>query len=155
MRRTLAALAVFVIAVTAVNAYVDRFPLSWDLTAEHSASLSNETLSVLRHVHRRVEITAVFPRDAVGRVEASTLLSRYRKANHRITFRIIDPTLEPGTAQQLGLSEVGQAAVRDSRKVETAQYTIEIDLTSAIARLLRNVSGTVCFTTGHGEHAPD
>src|SRR5205807_3989677 len=27
--------------------------------------------------------------------------------------------------------------------------------TSAVARLLRNVSGAVCFTTGHGEHAPD
>jgi ABC-type uncharacterized transport system involved in gliding motility auxiliary subunit len=145
----------FVVAVVAANAYVDRFSLAWDSTAERSATLSDETLTVLRHVHRRVEITAVFPRDAVGRVEAATLLSRYRKANHRITFRILDPSLQPGEAQRLGLGEVGSAAVQSGGKVEAAQYTIEIDLTSAIARLLRNVSGTVCFTTGHGERAPD
>jgi hypothetical protein len=36
--------------------------------------------------------------------------------------------------------------------VEVAQYTIEIDVTSAIARLLRDVEGTVCFEEGHGEH---
>ena len=157
MRRALVGLAVLVVVVITLNGFVGRLARSWDLTAESSATLSPTTREVLRHVHRRIQVTAFFPRDAVGRVEAATLLSRYRKLNRRITFRVVDPALQPGEAQRLGVAEVGSAAVQElsgRRKVETAQYTIEIDVTSAIARLLRNVSGTVCFATGHGERAP-
>jgi ABC-type uncharacterized transport system involved in gliding motility auxiliary subunit len=140
-----------------LNLYTGRGAHSWDLTGERSATLSETTRTVLRHLHRRVQITAFFPRDATGRVEAATLLSRYRTANRKISFRIVDPTLQPGEAQRLGVSEVGSAAVQQlgaHRKTELAQYAIEIDITSAIARLLRNVSGTVCFSSGHGERSP-
>jgi hypothetical protein len=41
--------------------------------------------------------------------------------------------------------------VKNPKDIEIAPYTIEIDLTSAIARLLRDVNGTICFTAGHGE----
>jgi ABC-type uncharacterized transport system involved in gliding motility auxiliary subunit len=148
------AFALFVAAVVGANARVGRAHVEWDLTAERSASLSPETLRVLRDVDRRIEITAFFPRDAVGRVEAATLLSRYRKANRRVTFRILDPQLVPGEARRLGVEQIGSAAVQEvsrPKKVEIAQYTIEIDVTSAIARLVRNVHSSVCFTSGHGE----
>ena len=94
----------------------------------------------------------------MGRAEAATLLSRYRRANHRITFRILDPALVPGEAERLGVTEIGSAAVQDPTdpdRIEVAQYTIEIDLTSAIARLVRGIDATVCFTTGHGERQTD
>jgi ABC-type uncharacterized transport system involved in gliding motility auxiliary subunit len=154
VRRVLLAFFAFVAAVLAANVGIGRLHRGWDLTAEGSASLSRETLRVLREVDRRIEVTAFFPREAVGRVEAATLLSRYRKANRRITFRILDPRLVPGEAERLGISQVGSAAVQDvghRDRVETAQYTIEIDITSAIARLVRDVEATVCFTSGHGE----
>ena len=151
-------MAVSLGAITAIlfgaNIGVSRARVAWDLTAEGSATLSDETLRVVREVDRRIEITAFFSRDTIGRVEASTLLSRYRKANRRITFRVLDPALAPGEAQRLGVSESGSAAVqdvRDPQKVEVAPYTIEIDVTSAIARLVRDVHATVCFSSGHGE----
>jgi ABC-type uncharacterized transport system involved in gliding motility auxiliary subunit len=152
-RMALSFLAFFVVLV-GVNGQIGRLAKSWDLTASDSATLSDTTREVLRNLHRRVEITAFFPRDVAGRVEAATLLARYRKANRRITFRVLDPTLAPGEAQRLGVEEVGSAAVQDvsdPKKIEIAQYAIEIDVTSAIARLLRNVQGTACFATGHGE----
>lgn len=154
MRRVAFALAAFVVVVLAANVVLARLHVVADLTAEGSASLSPETERVLRDVDQRIEITAFFPRDAVGRVEAATLLSRYRKANRRITFRVLDPRLVPGEAERLGVSEIGSAAVQDvgeRDKTEIAQYTIEIDVTSAIARLVRGVDATVCFTSGHGE----
>jgi ABC-type uncharacterized transport system involved in gliding motility auxiliary subunit len=154
MRRALAGLAALIVVVVAVNMFVGGLARSWDVTAEESATLSDQTRNVLHHVHKRIEITAFFPHDAVGRVEAATLLSRFRKQNRLISFRIVDPALAPGEAQRLGVSEIGSAAVQQTegaRKTETAQYTIEIDLTSAIARLLRNAPGMICFSTGHGE----
>jgi hypothetical protein len=153
-RRVVAATLAIVAAVFVVYAVVARAGVAWDLTAEGSATLSDETLRVLDRLDRRVRITAFFPHDAIGRVEASTLLSRYRKANRRISFRIVDPRIVPGEAERLGAEETGSAAVedvRDADNVEIAQYTIEIDVTSAIARLVRGEQGMVCFTSGHGE----
>lgn len=152
-RRVAATLGILTAILLALNIGVGRARIAWDLTAEGSATLSDETLRVLREVDHRIEITAFFSRDSIGRVEASTLLSRYRKANRRITFRVLDPVLVPGEAQRLGVSETGSAAVQDSRdqrRTEVAPYTIEIDVTSAIARLIRDVHATVCFSSGDG-----
>jgi hypothetical protein len=153
-RRVLASGLAIVAAVFVVYALVARTSVAWDLTAEGSATLSGETLRVLDRLDRRVRITAFFPHDAVGRVEAATLLSRYRKATRSISFRIVDPRIFPGEAERLGVVEIGSAAVEDVTdpdNLETAQYTIEIDVTSAIARLVRGEQGRVCFTSGHGE----
>lgn len=156
-RRRLAALLLAFVVLGAAYAGLARVGATWDLTAEGSASLSAETQRVLAEVERRVEVTAFFGRRSPGRVEAATLLSRYRDANRRITFRVLDPELAPAEARRLGVQQTGSAAVEDraSGEVEIAQYTIEIDVTSAIARLLRDVQGTVCFTTGHGERRMD
>lgn len=153
-RRVLASALAIVVAVFVVYALVSRAGAAWDLTAEGSATLSDETLRVLDRLDRRVEITAFFPHDAVGRVEASTLLSRYRKANRKVSFRVVDPRVFPGEAARLHVQEIGSAAVEDvtdRENREVAQYTIEIDVTSAIARLVRGEQGRVCFTSGHGE----
>lgn len=157
MRRVLGFFALFVAVLVAANIGLGRVRAAWDLTAEGSASLSAETRRVLREVDRRIEVTAFFARDAVGRVEAATLLSRYRKENRRITFRVLDPQLAPGEAERLGVQQIGSAAVQalDGKESEIAPYTIEIDVTSAIARLIRGVDATVCFTTGHGERVHD
>lgn len=154
-RRVLAAFAALAATLIAVNVFASRAIVSWDLTAERSATVSAETRRVLEAVDRRIAITAFFPRDAVGRIDAATLLARYRKTNRRITYRVLDPTLAPGEANRLGVSVSGSAAVElvGADEVEIAPYTIEIDVTSAIARLLRGEAGTVCFTTGHGERS--
>ena len=136
------------------NVGIARVRAQWDLTAEGSATLSEQTRRVLDEVDRRIEITAFFPRDALGRVEAATLLARYRRGEP--PDHLPDPRsrLAPGEAQRLGVQEIGSAAVQDRgdrERIEIAQYTIEIDVTSAIARLVRGVDATVCFTTGHGE----
>lgn len=153
MKRTF--LTSIALCVLAVGSYVAAASsgTAWDLTEEGSATLSPTTLRVLERVDRRLHLTAFFPRGAPGRVEASTVLARYRDANRKITFDIVDPTTYPGEAQRLGVEEIGNTAVEDlsSEDVEIAQFAIEIDLTSAIARLLREVEGEVCFTRGHAE----
>lgn len=156
MRRGAALVLVAIAGLVVVNILAARSGRAWDLTAEGSATLSDETRRVLDRLDRRVEITAFFGRDDIGRVEAATLLSRYRKASRHISFRILDPALAPGEAERLGGVGSGSAAVADRTdpdRIEIAQFTIEIDLTSAIARLLRDASGTVCFTSGAGERA--
>jgi hypothetical protein len=156
VRRVFVALVVFSLAVIVADLGISRTRVAWDLTAEHSGTLSDETIRVLHAVKRRVQITAFYGRDTLGRVEASTLLERYHRVNRRITFRILDPSVAPGELKRLGVASEGSAGIEDlsrSGKVEVAQFVIEIDVTSAIARLLRNSHGTVCFTSGHGERS--
>lgn len=154
-RRAVTLLVLLGVVLVVTNVLTSRVVVSWDLTAERSATLSDETRRVLDRVERRIAVTAFFPRDAIGRVEAATLLSRYRKANRRITYRVLDPTLAPGEANRLGVAVTGSAAVElvGTDEVEVAPFTIEIDVTSAIARLLRGEPGTVCFAGGHGERS--
>ncbi|HVE93142.1 MAG TPA: GldG family protein [Actinomycetota bacterium] len=152
----LAVAAAVVVAVASVVG-AERSRVQWDLTSERSATLSAETLRVLRRLDSRVRITAFFARADAGRVEAATLLSRYRRENRRISFRILDPVQLPGESQRLGAGR-GSAAVESlggDREIEVAPLPIEIDITSAIARLVRPSPGTVCFTTGHGERSVD
>jgi hypothetical protein len=152
--RAVVAFIALVAAVVAVNAAVARAHLRFDLTAEQSSTLSKESLRVLRSVRSPVDITAFFGRSDAGRVEAATLLHRYRQANRRISFKILDPAQAPGEVRRLHIEQGGSLAVTGSGRTEIAQEAIEIDITSAIARLVRGRSGTVCFTTGHGERDP-
>jgi hypothetical protein len=155
MRRLVVTLAAVVAAVVAVNVGVSRARVGWDLTEERSATLSDESLRVLSAVHRPVRLTAFFARDDLGRVSAATLLNRYRRANHRVSWRILDPAVAAGEAVRLGVPTSGSVAVERGRDVELAQDAIEIDITSAIARLVRGRSGTICFAIGHGEPSID
>ena len=63
-----------------------------DLTAGHSLSLSKETKDVLGHVHREVKITAFLLRADSSRVQAASLLARYRRRNHYVAYRVVDAT---------------------------------------------------------------
>lgn len=156
--RAVVALVALVVLLGAGNWFAQRSVVAWDLTSEGSGTLSEETHRVLDELDRRVRITAFFGRDDVGRVEAATLLSRYRRANRRIEWRILDPRVYPGEAQRLGAIQRGQAVIEpleDPGSAEVAQFTIEIDLTSALARIARGTDATLCFTSGHGERSPE
>lgn len=154
MTRRLVGTALLLCVVALGNGAAARLGGTWDLTAERSSTLSDETLRVVRAVKRPATLTAFFARDEVGRVEAATILSRYHRANRLLVFRLVDPTIFPGEARRLGVASSGSVAVARGSRVEIAQDAIEIDLTSAIARLERGRGGTICITSGHGERDP-
>ena len=126
-----------------------------DLTAGHSLSLSKETKDVLGHVHREVKITAFLLRADSSRVQAASLLARYRRRNHYVAYRVVDPTEAPGEAARLDIDPAeGGVALSMSGRVERAPTVTESDLTAGIARLLRHHLATLCMATGHGEPSP-
>lgn len=158
VRRSIAVLAALAAVLVGLNIWAQWTVVAWDLTARGSSSLSEETRRVLDELDRPIRITAFFGRDDVGRVEAATLLARYRRVNRLISWDILDPRTHPGEVDRLGVIQRGQAAVETlegPEQVEIAQFAIEVDLTSAIARIVRETDAGVCFTTGHGERSPE
>jgi len=146
--RSMAAL----VAVVALGAVASEQHHLYDLTAEQSLTLTAATRAVLDELDRDVEVTAFLRRDEPGRVEAATLLDRYRKENRRITWDLVDPDDSPGDAGRLGIDPVlGGVAVQMGGDLELAPSATEQDLTAALSRLLRGRDAVVCVATGHGE----
>jgi len=131
------------------------FGRQWDLTAEASLTLSQETQEVVSQVDQKLEITAFIPRTSPLRAQAAALLDRYRDLNGRIAFRLADPTRSPGEATQLGIDPaLGGLHFRMGERTQIVPLASEQDVTAAIARVLREESPGVCFAQGHGEPDP-
>ena len=155
LRRKLAGLLLSLVLLIVAGAVLERTRREVDLTASRSLTLSDETRDVVRRVRRRVEITAFLRRSEAGRAEASALLTRYRRVNRRIAFRILDPDGAPGEVARLDIDPAfGGVALAMGDRVERASTVSEQDITGGLARLLRNRAATACFAIGHGERDP-
>lgn len=127
----------------------------WDLTAEASLTLSDQTKEVVRALDEPVEVVAFVPQSSPLRTQTAALLERYRELNRSISFRLSDPERSPAQAVQMGIDpEAGGVVFRSGNRSQTAGLTSEQDFTSALARLQRAESPGACFTTGHGEADP-
>ena len=105
---------------------------------------------------RDSDITVFIRRSQPGRVEAVTLLDRYRRLNRRIDVEVLDPDDAPGELSRLGVDPLlGGVAVSMGDDVERVPFATEGDLTGALARLVRDDDVFVCATTGHGERSID
>lgn len=150
--RTAAALAV----VVAVVVVADANRRLVDLTDDATLTLTAQTRDVLDVLDQDVDVTVVMRRNEPGRVEAVSLLDRYRRLNRRIDVDVVDPDEAPGTVRRLGVDPlVGGVALTTNGRTEVVPTATEGDLTGAIARLLRDEEVVVCTTTGHGERAID
>lgn len=150
--RRLAVAAALLAALAAVDVAAHTWRRHYDLTAEQTLTLSAVTRSVVESLDRRVEITTFVRRDDPARVAMTNLLSRYRRLDRHISFRVLDPADAPSEAQRLGVDPVaGGTAVVAGDEREVAPTPTEQDVTAALARLLRPGDPKVCITTGHGE----
>ena len=144
------------VVIVGLGVIADRSHAEVDLTAGHSLTLSSATRSVLAHVHEEVHVEAFLLRGDPDRVHAASLLTRYRRQNHRVSFKVLDPNEAPGEAARLDIDPAeGGVALTMGKRLERAPTVTEQDLTAGIARLVRGRSPVACFTQGHGEPSPD
>lgn len=151
MTRRLLITGALLVALFVLDSVLHASRRSFDLTAERSLTLSEQTLEVLRAVKEPVEIVAVIPRTS-RRAEAAALLGRYKATNRRISWSIVDPSESPGRVRALGIDPVVDAvAVRRGREIEKGPTLAEQDITSALARVVRGRKPVACASAGHGE----
>jgi len=154
LRRVLIGLALVVVVVV-VNVVAQSSGRVADLTEGNRLTLTSETREVLRRVDDELRIDAFVRADAPSGRDIAALLDRYHDANRRIDAEVVDPDAEPGRARSLGVTQFGTAVLRhDGRRVDIATIN-EVELTSAVLRLVRGRVPATCFVTGHGEPAID
>jgi len=155
LRRRALVTLVLLVALAAADVFADRNRHTFDLTADRSLTLTDETREIVGRVDDRVRVTAFLPRQLPGRAEASALLTRYRKLNRRITFRLKDPAQAPAEVRRHDLDPtLGGVVYQMGAEVETSSTVTEQDVTSALARLLRGPERRLCMVSGHGEADP-
>jgi ABC-type uncharacterized transport system involved in gliding motility auxiliary subunit len=143
-----------VAAAVAVGWAGQRWHVLVDLNQDRTLTLTARTKAVLAALDGRLEATVFLRRDDPARVEALSLLSRYRREHRRLSYEALDPDEAPGEVRRLGVDPVfGGIAVRRGDRLEVAATPTEQDLTSALAELVRPAERTLCWFEGHGERS--
>lgn len=143
---------VIVLAVlAAANWLANRHNKSFDTTSDKRYTLSPQTEKIVKNLKQEITIsyydrTAQFP-------QARDLLGRYANLGSKLKIEYVDPTRKPQEARQLGIRTVPTILVRSAGKREEARNLTEEELTSALARVLKSGTTTVCFATGAGERS--
>src|SRR3954471_8759159 len=126
-----------------------------DLSAAHRFSLAPQTKGVLDQVKAPLKVTAFLNNAGAQARDARFLLARYHEINPNISFSVVDPDADPTAARRFGISKYSTVVLTyKGRRVEAPSVN-ELDLSTAILRLVRGGTKTVCVLTGHGEPALD
>ena len=154
-RRALIAGVMLVVVVVAGNLLAYGHNAQADLSATHRFSLAPQTKGVLDEVKAPLKVTAFLNNAGATARDARFLLARYHELNRHISFSVVDPDADPTAARRYGISQYSTVVLTyEGRRVE-APSVDELDISTAILRLVRGGAKTVCVLTGHGEPALD
>ena len=154
LRRRLLSSALGLAAVVLAVGVADSERRTLDLTEDRVLTLSGQTRDVVGAIDRDIDVTLFARPSDPGRVEAVSLLDRYRRLSGGIEVDVVDPDASPGEVTRAGVDPLlGGVVLRSGERVEQVPFATEGDLTGAIARLLRDRASVVCVTTGHGERS--
>jgi hypothetical protein len=152
-RRGLLAAIALVVALVIGNLAAYAHNAQADLSASHRFSLSPETKGLAKRVRSSLRIIAFLNVSGPAARDARFLLARYHELNRRISSSVLDPDANPGQARRYGITKYSTVVLTyRGRRVE-APAVDELDLSTAILRLVRGRTRTVCVLTGHGEPA--
>lgn len=151
-----AAIAVgLVLCLIVVNTIVRRrFPAKWDLTKNQRYTLSERSVSILKHLQGAMHATVFIP---AGRStsKARDLFNQYKDASDKFTWTHVDPLVDQATLlkmnPKLSPPEFTGAVLEYNGKREDVSDFSEKSVTSSILKLTRDARRKLLFTKGHGE----
>jgi ABC-type uncharacterized transport system involved in gliding motility auxiliary subunit len=124
----------------------------FDLTVAKRFSLSDQTEKVLEGLGGPVKVYAFFSRNQDTSM-VSELLEQYRYLYRELDFEIIDPDLNPGRVEEMGVENYGDVIVEYGGKTEKIKSENEEGITNAIIKLSQKEIKKVYFVSGHGERS--
>ncbi len=137
------------------NSIVFQNPKSWDLTEDKSNTLADETLQALATLPQKVTATAFYT-GSLNFADAEKLLLKFKSnSGGKFDYSFVDPDLDPIAAREAGITGDGKIMLEMGGNKEIASYADEIELTSALIRLISPEPRAVYFLQGHGEPALD
>ncbi len=147
--------AVMVLALVGIlgllNYAAAQAPLRFDLTAAQQFTLAEQTKKVLDQVKTPVQVEAFFtPSEAEAAFQAQYLLREFSVHNSNITYKLIDPEVQPAAAINRGANAGDVVFLSEGRQEKTAEPS-ERAFSTALLQVTGKELKTVCFLQGHGE----
>ncbi len=147
--------------VVALNVIASATDASWDLTATRQFEIAPQTMQALAVLPVDVDVTGFVVTDEDGlhyQGTAESYLRQFAKhAGGRLSYRFVDPELEPATAREFGVVSAPlllfTAPATGLRASVGAGELSEQQLLTAILTVTGAQQHTVYFLTGHGERS--
>ncbi len=145
----------FIVALYVVILKANIAPI--DLTEGQEYQLSEDSIELLENLDADVTVTGFFTSEEKSlQDEAEIWLKEYQRySNGKLTFRFIDPDLEPTEAQRLEISRTGVLVLEQGDRTAEAAAISEREITGALVRVLIGEERVLYATTGHGERDVD
>jgi hypothetical protein len=155
----LATVAIAVGLAVMVNVVANATGVSWDLTATRQFEISPQAVAVLEALDTPVEVFGfIMPSnesDSLFRAKSEQLLNEFAKHTDQISYRFVDPDLEPTTARSFGATRF-PALVFAS---DPSGTTVAVDkdslseqrMVTAILSVTQTKQHVIYFVEGHGE----
>ena len=148
-----AIITIVVIAlVVIVYLVLEKHNKKFDLTESKRFSLSKQSEVLLERLTGPVRVYAFISRNQ-GASAVRELLDQYRYRYRDFEYEIIDPDLNPGRVEQLGVEAYGEVVIEYGGKTEKLRSQSEEGITNALIKLSQTEAKKVFFVSGHGERS--
>ncbi len=147
--------------VVVLNVIASATDASWDLTATRQFEIAPQTVQALAALPADVDVTGFVVTDEDGlryQATAEGYLRQFAKhAGDRLSYRFVDPELEPATAREFGVVSAPlllfTAPATGLRASVGAGDLSEQQLLTAILTVTGAQQHAIYFLTGHGERS--
>jgi len=146
------------IAILAMLAFLSvRYNVKWDWSEQKVHTLTSQSLNLLEGLDREVQIRAFF--SELDAPPVRDLLERYAYASDRVDLDFVDPNVQPGVIEELGIDEekLARGLIRISIGEESLDLAdvSESGITNSLLKLTRAGGKKVYFVEGHNERPID
>ena len=135
--------------VVAVNYLGSRQNKRWDLTANQSFSLSDQTVKVLSELDAPVQFT-VYDQDQNFQ-RFRDRLDAYDYESDKVNVEYVDMDRQPARAKQAEVQSYGTIVISYKDRIQRVTNTDEQEITNALIKAVTGAEKKVYFTQGHGE----
>lgn len=146
-------LLVVVAVLVAVNVLASRHDKSWDLTKNHTHSLSPESVKIVSQLQAPLHLIYFDRSTNFG--SAREFFDRYQRESNRVDVQYVDPDRHPDQARLYKIQNYGTTVVASGTHQELVTSMAEQDVTNAIVRVLKGAKKVIYFAEGEGERDPD
>lgn len=148
---TLSIVSILVVlaVLTAVNYLAVRQSKRWDLTANQTYSLSEQSLKVLQGLDAPVKMTVYDQETGFDRFRER--LDEYKYHSDKVTTEFVDVDRQPARAKAAQVTGYGTIVLEYKDRTERVTNSAEQDITNALIKAVTGETRKVYFTQGHGE----
>lgn len=139
--------------LVAINYLSTRNSKRWDLTANSTNSLSEQSIKVLSELKQPVKLILVDEKANFERHRSR--LAIYDAAGSQLSVEYVDALGDPARTKALGVEAIPTLVVDFMGKTDKVTTLEEREITSAIIRAVTGEQRKVYFVQGHGERSPE